>query len=103
MAQLEPGLLHRRWVHAHEEDSGGGMVFRPEGLPLPPSRGRRSLDLRSDGTLSERGPGPDDRLEEHGGTWRLDGRELVLVHGGGIEERLRVRSLDAERLVVEQQ
>jgi hypothetical protein len=103
MAQLEPELLHRRWVHAHEEDSGEGMVFRPERHPLPPSRGRRSLDLRSDGTFGERRPGPDDRPEERGGTWSVDGRDLVLVHDGGAEERLRVLSLDAERLVVEQQ
>ena len=64
-------ILCQHWVHSHEEDSATEMVFRPASHPFPRSRGRRSFDLRTDGTLIEGGPGPTDRRQESAGTWRL--------------------------------
>ncbi len=101
MAELRQEALHGTWVHAHEEDTGEEMVFRPASHPLPPSRGRMSLELRPDGTYLERSPGPVDVPEESGGSWELEGDRLVL---GGEGDRpghaWRVASADRDRLVV---
>ena len=72
MPEFEPRLLYRRWVHAHEEDTGRQMVFRPAEVELPPSRGRAAFELRPDGTFAESGIGPTDRPEPASGTWELE-------------------------------
>jgi hypothetical protein len=66
-------ILRRCWVHSHEEDSDEEMVFRPAAYELPPSRGRRSFELKPDGILAEGGIGPTDRPMETQGTWELRG------------------------------
>jgi len=42
-------IVRRCWVHSHEEDSDEEMVFRPAAYEFPPSRGRRSFELKPDG------------------------------------------------------
>ena len=102
MPQFARELLHRRWLHAHEEDTETEMVFRPADYDFPPARGRTGFELRPDGTLAELAPGPTDRLEESAGAWELEGDDLVLRSGPGAGERqiLRIASLDDDRLVV---
>jgi hypothetical protein len=82
---MAPGveqLLNRRWVHAHEEDGEGTMVFRPASDPLPPSRGRTWFELRPDGSFVESSPGPVDVPETSDGRWSLQGDRLVLRAAG---------------------
>jgi hypothetical protein len=94
-------LLHRRWIHSHEEDTEGRMVFRPAGFDLPPSRGRTSFELRPDGVLVEGGPGPDDRPTESAGTWELGGDDRLTLRSRGREPRtLAIESVEDDRLVV---
>jgi hypothetical protein len=94
--------LVRRWVHAHEEDSQEEMVFRPADWALPPSRGRRSLDLRADGSLVEEAPGPTDRPEEGGGSWELGDEDVLVVRSAAQEPwRARVVSVQPDRLVLD--
>jgi hypothetical protein len=103
-AGFDPALLHRRWVHAHEEDTEREMVFRPAEVELPPSRGRAAFELKDDGTFAESGIGPTDRPEPGGGRWRLgdDGTiELGVGAGGGVPRTMRIVSVDDDRLVVE--
>ena len=105
-AGFDPALLHRRWVHAHEEDTEGRMTFRPAEVELPPSRGRVAFELRGDGSFAESGIGPTDKPEPGAGSWRLeDGATIVLGEGagGGAPRRMRVVSVDADRLVVERE
>jgi hypothetical protein len=78
LAAYRERLIQRRWVHSHEEDTDDEMVFRPEGHPLPPSRGRTSFELRPDGTYVESSPGPVDAPEESAGSWSLEGDRLIL-------------------------
>ena len=95
--------LCRRWVHSHEEDAGDALVFRPSGHPLPPSRGRRSLDLRRDGTLFETRPGADDRAEGSRGRWALKQNRLLLFHDAEArrpDRELEVVALASDRLVL---
>ena len=96
-------ILCQHWVHSHEEDTATGMVFRPASHPFPRSRGRRSFDLRPDGTLIEGGPGPTDRRQESAGTWRLteDGALALYRPSESTPHRvLRIASAAKDRLVV---
>jgi hypothetical protein len=77
------------------------MVFRPEGHPLPPARGRTSIELRPDGTYVESAPGPVDVPLASSGSWKLEGDRLVL---GGTGDQpghdWRVTAASADRLTV---
>ena len=100
---IDRAALTRRWVHAHEEDSGDTLVFRPDTYKFPPSRGRRSFDLRADGALIDHRIGPDDRPRQEAGSWRLtDTNDLELVPGepGRRSTRMRVLEVSPDRLVI---
>jgi hypothetical protein len=94
-------FLRGHWVHSHEEDTADEMVFRRPDRPLPPSRGRASIELATDGSYRESSPGPVDVPEEHTGSWTLDGDTLVL---GGDPQHPRhaweIAAVDPQRLVV---
>ena len=95
-------ILRRRWVHSHEEDTDREMVFRPAAFEFPPSRGRRSFELKPDGVLLEGGIGPTDRPLETQGSWELQGDSLVLRRGTSETPRvMRIASVEDDRLVVE--
>lgn len=99
-AYAESGLCGQ-WVHSHEEDADDEMVFRPATHPLPPSRGRTSLELRPDGTYVESSPGPVDLPEESTGRWALRGGRLVLsADGDRPGQSWEVTAADDDRLVV---
>lgn len=94
--------LRQEWVHAHEEDGPDTRVFRPSTFPLPPSRGRRTLDLRVAGTFEGTRPGADDRRESATGPWAIAGNTLTLQSrdSSGPPETLEIVSLAADRLVL---
>ena len=95
-------ILQRRWVHSHEEDTDKEMVFRPEAFDFPPSRGRRSFDLKPDGSLGEGRIGPTDRPLESQGTWELEDQRLLLRTDPSQTPRvLRIASVNEDRLVIE--
>jgi len=99
-AYAEDGL-HGRWVHSHEEDTDGEMVFRPATHRFPPSRGRTSFELRPDGTYVESSPGPVDLPEESTGRWALEGRRLVLgAEGDRPGHAWELTAAETDRLVV---
>ena len=95
-------ILRRRWVHSHEEDTEEEMVFRPAAFEFPPSRGRRSFELKPDGALLEGRIGPTDRPLETQGYWELDDDRLVLHRGSSQTPRvMRIASVEDDRLTVE--
>lgn len=92
--------MHGRWVHAHEQDTDEEMIFVSPARPLPPSRGRTSFELRSDGTYVESSPGPVDAPIESTGSWWLDGERLVWAAEGDRQTRWEIMAADGERLVL---
>ncbi len=97
-----PPALFRAWVHAHEEDTAEGQVYRPADFPLPPSRGRRGFEFGEDGRAVYRGIGATDVPTAITGRWSDEGGRLLLTFD---EERLppiplEVVSVDDQRLVV---
>jgi hypothetical protein len=79
------------------------LVFVRGGAPLPPSRGRRRLELRARGVLAASVPGRGDVPEPMRGRWSLDaaGRlHLAYEAPERGEEEFRVEALDGDRLVL---
>jgi len=96
-------LLYGRWLHAHEEDSEEEMVFRPADSGLPPSRGRRGLELNPDGSGADIRPGADDRPETATARWRVEDDDWLVVEGGqgdGARRAMRIVAADGKSIVV---
>jgi hypothetical protein len=96
---MDNRLFATAWLHAYEEDTAEGAVYRPRGSKLPLSRRpRERLELEADGTARYFGPGQDDRPVEQPGRWHDEDGVLVVTIGSGTELRIMDRS--PERLVV---
>ena len=78
------------------------MVFRPAGWNFPPSRGRRSFELRPDGSLTAAKPGPTDQTVTAEGKWRLLPGDVLELDQPSGTSRLRIIEVEPDRLVVEQ-
>jgi hypothetical protein len=96
-------LFATGWVHAFEEDTAEGAVYRPRGSKLPLSRRpRERLELDADGTARIFVPGPDDRSTAQPASWHdEDGTVVVRARKGGTVLRIVDRS--PERLIVQTQ
>lgn len=93
-------LFGTRWVHAFEEDTPAGAVYRPEGDDLPLARRpREAFELSADGSARLFRPGPADRPVEQAARWRREGGVVVIAaRAGGAE--LRIVEQGPARLVV---
>jgi hypothetical protein len=96
----ENRLFATGWVHAFEEDTAEGAVYRPRGSKLPLSRRpRERLELEADGTARLFVQGPDDRYIEQPASWHDDGGAVVVrARAGG--HGLRIVEQSPDRLVV---
>ena len=99
-----PDVLHQHWVHSHEEDTETEMVFRPATYNFPRSRGRRSFELRPDGSLIETGIGPTDRPQENQGTWKLEAADhlILCIQSPSKPDRvMKIASVHKDKLVIQ--
>ena len=78
MADLHTCIVGH-WIHSHEEDAQGVMVYRPADYKFPPSRGRTGFDFREGGRLVYCGIGRADGPEEYSGSWVVEGPNLVRI------------------------
>ena len=101
VSPFDLAAIARHWVHSHEEDEGGAQVFRPAGFPLPPARGRDAFALDADGTLHPFIPGPDDRSSQPpAGSWKLDGRRLILQPQSSEKKEFSIESVAPDKLLL---
>lgn len=102
-SQINREALYQHWVHSHEEDTATELVFRPATYHFPRSRGRRSFELKPDGSLLEGGMAPDDRRQETPGRWELQDDDTLALYTQSAAEPSRVRrivAVDQDRLVL---
>ncbi len=78
MKDLQSCILGH-WIHSHEEDAQGVMVYRPSNYNFPPSRGRRGFDFREGGELVFFGIGRADGSEQFSGNWVIEGPNRVRI------------------------
>ena len=95
---VDRDALIGRWRHSHEEDIDDHLVFRRDDYDFPLSRGRRSLDLRADGSVVSSAPGPTDAPESVTGTWTIDDGDLIVR--GPNPATYRIVAVEADRLVL---
>ena len=97
---MDNRLFATGWIHAFEEDTAEGAVYRPRGSKIPLSRRpRERLELSPDGTAKVFLPGPDDRSVEQAARWHdEDGAIVVRAREGGAE--LRIVEHSPDRLLV---
>jgi hypothetical protein len=69
------------WWRVAEEDEPGLAVYRREGAPLPPARGRHGFTLHAGGRATLFGPGPTDRRESTESHWQIDAQGKLHVEG----------------------
>lgn len=100
MINVNRSTIVGHWVHAHEEDWEGNMVFRREGTSLPPSRGRITLDLRPDGSAELGKIAATDGIETTGGEWDLKGESLLVRDDQGETRNWYVIASEPDRLVL---
>ncbi len=72
--------LHKKWIHSYEEDADGAEAYRPSGYDLPPSRGRRGMEFKADGTYIRYDIAPSDGPLPVPGTWEpVKGEKAVQI------------------------
>ncbi len=95
-------ILAQHWVHSHEEDTDTETVFRPSTWKFPPSRGRKSFDLQTDGSLVVGGIAPTDRRQLSEGKWGLEGDTLKFYTASEAkpDQTMQITAAEKDRLVV---
>lgn len=97
---VDLATMQRTWLHAHEEDHGDTLVFRPNTYAFRPSRGRTGFEVGLNGELTQYDIAPTDGLEKRAGKWRVEGNTFYATfpEKNSIDYSLRVLSLTAERM-----
>jgi len=99
----EDQLFATTWVHAFEEDSSEGAVYRPEEDDIPLSRRpRERFQLEPNGLARVLVPGPDDRYVEQPAKWSEDQGQIVIRPRSG-KPALRIVARSPSRLIVRTQ
>ena len=106
---MDKSKLEGNWIHSHEEDADGNMIFRPEGFQLPLTRaGRAAIDLKNDNSYVLKGDIgalnnnllADDRYKHENGTWAIDDNNILNLHTNQDMQKLEIVSIAADKLVV---
>jgi hypothetical protein len=93
--------LVNTWQYSSGESTNDHEVYRPISYQLPPSRGRRELTFRSDGSFSQNSIGRDDKRAEVSGTWELIGKHrLILIVNGEPRTERTILRCGQDRLVL---
>ncbi len=90
-----PNLTDRVWLRSREEEKGSARVYRPEGYPFPPTRGRDGLVFHADGDFDYLGPGRDDRPGKDTGTWHTDPTDSSRINANAAGHTIELRILEA--------
>jgi hypothetical protein len=101
---IDKQTLQKNWLHSTEEDTDTEMVLRPADYDFPLTRRpRESYQLRPDGTLITGKGAFDDSLQEQKGTWKLEHDNLTLYTSPQFSQKLKILSVDNDRLVLRKQ
>jgi hypothetical protein len=104
--EIDRTALAQEWVHSHEEDTDGEMVFRPASYRFPPSRGRKSFWLDPGGQLGTAKIGPDDRYIRAQGGWHIDAANKLTLEQTGpgtAKTVMQIISVGPDKLVVKKE
>jgi hypothetical protein len=101
--QQQLNLLTRTWLHAHEEDQGDVLVYRPNTYNFPPSRGRTGFAFEQNGLFTQYDIAPTDGVEGRKGQWLVMDEHTLRISLNDKRDPdylLEIVSLDANLLKV---
>lgn len=78
-AAIQLQLLERTWLHAHEEDQGDTVVYRPNTYTFPPSRGRTGFAFDHNGLFTQFDIAPTDGIEGRKGRWTAENDHTLRI------------------------
>ena len=97
-------LIYRQWKHAHEEDQGSHLVFRPATDDFPPSRGRVEFNLDETDTCTfmyiASGNGQEG-VECHL-AWDPDVARITVNYPSGRQRVFELVSLETDKLILKE-
>lgn len=67
------------WMHSHEEDTAEVAIYRREGYPFPPARGRTGFEFLADGRAVYFGIAATDGTSQVPGHWEVQEPDTVRV------------------------
>ncbi len=106
---MDKNKLEGNWIHSHEEDADGNIIFRPEGFQLPLTRaGRAAINLKSDNSYVLKGEIgrisnnllADDRYKHKDGTWMIDDDNILNLNANEETQKFKIISFASDKLVV---
>ena len=103
MPPVDASALACTWIHSHEEDTTGRMVYRPAGFAFPPARGRSGFTLNADGSAAEFGPGAADQPITGSARWALVAGDRLQIRSDGapgLSRSLGIESHTPDKLVL---
>ena len=103
MGENEFASLIGHWVHSHEEDRPGQMVFRRKGFDFPRARGRAGFELRPGDVWMDHPIAPGDGNLQTEGKWKLTAPDELCLQPPapkGVARVLRLVAVEPDRLVV---
>ena len=102
MDKTHEQFIYQHWKHAHEEDQGRHLVFRPATNEFPPSRGRIAFILKEndDCTFLDIASS-DGRVENNCKLiWETDAANISVDYPNGRRRRFQIISVQADKLVL---
>jgi hypothetical protein len=96
-------LTDRVWVRSHEEEKGPVRIYRPQGYPFPPARGREGLSFNSDGAFEYITPGRGDQPVGVPGRWHGDPGDpaRISAEADGVKIELKIIEVTDDMLRLE--
>ena len=98
MPPVDATALARTWIHSHEEDTAGSMVYRPAGFAFPPARGRSGFTLNADGSAAEFGPGAADQPSTGSARWALVAGDRLQIRSDSATTSSRLLGIESHTL-----
>lgn len=101
--KVPPPTLLQHWVHSHEEDTDSESIYRPASYKFPPSRGRKSFDIRPNGKLIEHPLGAADVSQQTTGKWKLAEDKTLAFFSGTSQTPttvVHISSVEKNRLIL---
>lgn len=83
-------------------ERAGGYTYRLDGsFEAKPSRMWSLIDIKQDGNISKRGPGPTDAGETVSGRWKMvNPKELTAEYKDGTRQRIKIITVESGTLVL---
>ncbi|HNI43189.1 MAG TPA: hypothetical protein PK230_00740 [Chitinophagales bacterium] len=99
---VNKGVFKKWRMDTGVTERAGGYTYRVDGsFEAKPSRMWSLIDIKQDGNISKRGPGPTDAGETVSGRWKMvNPKELTAEYKDGTRQRIKIITVESGALVL---